>query len=107
MLMPSKYEPCGSIQMYCKHYGTLPIARRTGGFADTIENYNEDTGTGTGFLFNDLTPQSVYDTVGWAVFAWYNKNSHIDHMKKRVMMEEFSWEKSVKKYEQLYTKITK
>ena len=107
MLMPSKYEPCGSIQMYCKHYGTLPIARRTGGFADTIENYNEDTGAGTGFLFNDLTPQSVYDTVGWAVFAWYNKNSHIDHMKKRVMMEDFSWEKSVKKYEQLYTKITK
>lgn len=104
MLMPSKYEPCGSIQMHCQVYGSLPIVRKIGGFADTVENYNETTGSGTGFMFNDLTPQSVYDTVGWAVFAWYNKPSHIYQMKKRVMSKDFSWEKSIKEYEKVYKK---
>lgn len=107
MLMPSRYEPCGTIQMYCQTYGTLPIARNTGGFSDTIENYNEQTGAGTGFLFNDLTPQSVYDTVGWAVFAWYNKSNHIKKMIKRVMNKDFSWNKSIKDYEKIYKTLLK
>lgn len=47
--------------------------RRTGGLADTVENYDEQTGEGTGFMFDDLTPKSIYNTVGWAVYAWYNK----------------------------------
>lgn len=103
-LMPSKYEPCGSNQMYSMLYGTLPIARNTGGLADTIENYNEKTGEGSGFLLNDLTPQSIYDTTGWAVFAWYNKKNHIQQMKKRVMLNDFTWSKSSKKYELVYQK---
>ena len=47
-LMPSAYEPCGLSQMYSLRYGTLPIVRRTGGLADTVENYDETTGGGTG-----------------------------------------------------------
>lgn len=107
MLIPSKYEPCGSIQMNCQRYGTLPIISAIGGLADSVENYNEKTGTGTGFMFNDLTPQSVYDTVGWAVFAWYNKSKHITQMQKRVMEKDFSWENSAHEYEKLYTKLLK
>ncbi len=107
LLMPSKYEPCGTIQMHAQAYGTLPITRNISGFTDTIENYNEKTGEGTGFLFNDLTPQSVYDTVGWAIFAWYNKSNHIATMRKRAMQKDFSWTNSATKYEQLYSKLCK
>jgi starch synthase len=103
-LMPSRYEPCGLNQMYSLAYGTLPIVRRTGGLADTVENYNEDSGAGTGFLFDDLTPSSIYNTVGWAVWAWYNQRDHIEAMRLRAMKHDFSWEKSAKKYESLYEK---
>ena len=65
-LMPSRYEPCGLNQMYSLRYGTLPIVHRTGGLADTVENYNQDSGTGTGFAFDNLAPRAIYDTVGWA-----------------------------------------
>jgi starch synthase len=101
-LMPSRYEPCGLNQMYSLAYGTLPIVRRTGGLADTVENYNEETGAGTGFMFDDLTPAAIYNTAGWAIWAWYNRSEHIALMRQRAMKQDFSWEKSAAKYVQMY-----
>src|SRR6476659_9828792 len=46
-LMPSRFEPCGLSQMYAQRFGSLPIAHRTGGLADSIQD-----GV-TGFLFRD------------------------------------------------------
>jgi starch synthase len=103
-IMPSRYEPCGLNQMYSLLYGTLPIVRRTGGLADTVQNYNQETGEGTGFMFDELTPQSVFDTVGWAVYAWYNKKDHILAMQKRAMTQDFSWEASAEGYLEVYKK---
>ena len=103
-LMPSRYEPCGLNQMYSLTYGTLPIVRRTGGLVDTVENYNEASGSGDGFMFDDLTPQAIYNTVGWAVWAWYNRPEHINAMRLRGMKQNFSWEKSAKLYIDLYEK---
>ncbi|MDR0761369.1 MAG: glycogen synthase [Treponema sp.] len=101
-LMPSRYEPCGLNQMYSLTYGTLPIVRNTGGLADTVENYNQDTGSGTGFIFDDLTPQAIYNTLGWAVWAYYNRREHIEAMRIRGMEQNFSWEKSAREYADLY-----
>ena len=102
-LMPSRYEPCGLNQMYSMLYGTLPIVRRTGGLADTVEQYNQETGEGTGFLFDSLTPGAIYDTVGWALYAYYNKKGHIKQMQLRGMQKDFSWELSVRGYESVYS----
>ncbi len=101
-LMPSRYEPCGLNQMYSLRYGTLPIVHRTGGLSDTVENYNQETGGGTGFMFDTLTPRAVYDTVGWAVWAWYNRAEHITAMRARAMSRRFSWDRSAAEYTKLY-----
>ena len=102
-LMPSRYEPCGLNQMYSMLYGTLPIVRRTGGLADTVEQYNEFSGDGTGFLFDSLTPGAIYDTVGWATYAYYNKKDHIKQMQVRGMTKDFSWDKSADGYLNVYS----
>jgi starch synthase len=101
-LMPSRYEPCGLNQMYSLAYGTPPIVRRTGGLADTVVNYDQETGAGTGFMFEELTPRAVYDTVGWAVWAYYNKPEHVRAMRLRGMTQDFSWEKSARRYVEVY-----
>ncbi len=101
-LMPSRYEPCGLNQMYSLRYGTLPIVHRTGGLADTVENFDSDTGEGTGFVFDLLTPRAIYDTVGWAVWTWYNHRDQIDAMRVRAMQKRFRWEDSAARYEELY-----
>lgn len=101
-LMPSRYEPCGLNQMYSLRYGTLPIVRRTGGLADTVEQYDQDTGEGTGFLFDDLTPSAIFDVTGWAVWAWYNRRDHITKMRVRAMAKRFSWDRSADRYIETY-----
>jgi starch synthase len=101
-LMPSRYEPCGLNQMYSLVYGTPPIVRRTGGLIDTVENYDQENDKGTGFMFDDLTPGSIYNTVGWAVWAWYNRPDAIAAMRKRGMKHDFSWSTSAKKYIAMY-----
>ncbi len=102
-LMPSRYEPCGLNQMYSLVYGTLPIVRRTGGLADTVINYNQDSGEGTGFVFDELTPQAIYDTVGWAIWAYYNRSEHIQAMRRRGMALDFSWKNSADRYLAVYS----
>ena len=101
-LMPSRYEPCGLSQMYALRYGSLPIVRRTGGLADTVDNYDQGTGDGTGFVFDDLTPSAIYDTVGWALWAWHHRPEHLSDMRKRAMKKRFSWADSAQRYVELY-----
>jgi starch synthase len=101
-LMPSRWEPCGLNQLYSLRYGTLPIVRATGGLADTVHGYHQETGEGTGFVFNDLTPDALASTIGWAVATWYQRPEHVAAMRRRAMAEDFSWRHEAEGYEQLY-----
>jgi starch synthase len=103
-LMPSLYEPCGLNQIYSLKYGTLPIVRATGGLADTVENYREATGEGTGFVFYEASANAVYYTVGWAVSTYYDRKHHLELLIRNAMAKDFSWDKSVLEYEKLYKK---
>jgi starch synthase len=102
LLMPSLYEPCGLNQLYSLRYGTLPIVRAIGGLNDTVRQYDEATGEGTGFKFFDGTTQAVYDTVGWAVSTYYDRPDHVSRLIATAMAEDFSWEHGASIYERAY-----
>ena len=102
--MPSKYEPCGLNQIYSMLYGTLPIVRRTGGLADTVEQYDEQTGCGTGFTFGDLTPDTIFYTVQYAVDTFYRRREHYEKMQQQGMKKTFSWNDAAEKYLEVYKK---
>lgn len=106
-LMPSRFEPCGLNQMYSLRYGTLPIVRATGGLDDTVENLDEATGGGDGFKFFALDANSLFNTVGWAVWTYYNKPETIENMRKQAMAKRFNWEDSAKRYEEMYKEAIK
>lgn len=101
-LMPSRFEPCGLNQMYSMRYGTLPIVHATGGLRDSVENYDETNGTGTGFCFRDLTANSLYNTIGWAQATYYNRPETLHQMRIQAMNRDFSWQESARRYEDVY-----
>jgi len=102
VLVPSRFEPCGLTQLYGLRYGSIPIVRATGGLVDTVQNYREETGEGTGFSFRDLTPGALADTIGWALSTWYDRPAHIDAMRRRGMAQDFGWGHAAAEYEELY-----
>lgn len=101
-VMPSLYEPCGLNQIYSMAYGTLPLVRATGGLADTVENYDQSNGNGTGFVFGEPTVQALYDTIGWAVSTWYDRPQHYKKLQQTAMKQQFLWDESAKQYVEVY-----
>jgi len=100
-LMPSAYEPCGLNQIYSLKYGTIPVARATGGLVDTIEPVDAKKKTGTGFLFQEYSPQAFLACIQEACEAYQNKALWRKLM-KNAMSRDFSWEASAQAYAALY-----
>ncbi|MDT3739469.1 MAG: glycogen/starch synthase [Candidatus Kapabacteria bacterium] len=96
-LMPSRFEPCGLTQMYAMKYGTIPIARITGGLADTIKEYNFDSGQGCGFLFWQYNADDFAFSIRRGLSV-YNNSPHWDLVRKNAMTNNFSSGKSALDY---------
>ena len=97
-LMPSQYEPCGLTQMRAQRYGTIPVARRVGGLADTIED-----GV-TGFLFDDYTPADFMRAATRAVDQ-YHETDAWEEMMREAMARDFGWERSASRYLNVYRRV--
>jgi starch synthase len=100
-LMPSRYEPCGLNQMYSLRYGTIPVVRATGGLADTVEDFDPDARTGTGFVFQRYEPTEMVTALRRGLTAWRQRPLWAELM-KRGMGRDFSWRASADGYDQLY-----
>jgi starch synthase len=102
LLIPSRYEPCGLVQMHALKYGTIPIVHRTGGLADTVREQRELPGRGTGFVFDDLTSHSLMRTVRRALSLWVGNPAGWRALQRRAMAEDFSWTRAATRYADLY-----
>ena len=103
-LMPSLFEPCGLSQLYAMRYGSLPVVHATGGLEDTIAQYNQGEGTGTGFKFYAPDAKTFLDAIGWAVDTWFERPSHVTMMREQAMKVRFDWETSAKRYVEIYAR---
>ena len=107
-LMPSHYEPCGLTQIYSLKYGTVPIVRKTGGLADTIQDWDElsyqGIDTGNGFSFYDYSGYALFSSVKRGIDTYLYKDTW-NKIQQNGMSKDFSWDKSARKYVQLYEKL--
>ncbi len=103
-LMPSRFEPCGLNQMYSLRYGTVPIVRRTGGLADSVELFNRSTGTGTGIVFNDFNEIAM----GWGLNAaldLYEDKKAWNKLVRNGMAVDYSWQRQGAIYVDVFRKL--
>ncbi len=101
-LMPSAYEPCGLNQMYSLKYGTIPIVRKTGGLADSVQHW--DGVHGTGIVFNDYDVPAVNWAINTALDLYKDKSVWL-RMMRNGMQQNFSWEHQAQEYVRLYERM--
>ena len=102
ILVPSRFEPCGLTQLMALRYGSLPIVRETGGLKDTVIPYDEYNQSGTGFSFANYDAQELLNTINYAKEVFYNHKKEWEAMQVRAMEQDYSWNTSAKRYEDLY-----
>jgi starch synthase len=97
LLMPSRFEPCGLSQMYAQRFGSLPIARKTGGLADSIEDGL------TGFLFGAISVEACLEAIARAFNVFGNSDIFMA-MRRLAMARNFSWTRPAASYQDIYAR---
>jgi starch synthase len=100
VLVPSRYEPCGTRQLVAQRYGALPIARAVGGLIDTVVDVDPELETGTGFLFDSDDPAELVGAVERAISAYVSPSW--PRLRRRVMRLDLSWDRPARRYVQIY-----
>jgi len=99
LMVPSRFEPCGLIQLHAMQYGTVPIVSSTGGLVDTVKE-----GV-TGFHMGAMDPDSLVqddveamvDTCA-AAAAVYGTPTYTK-MSSTCIGQDLSWRKPAAKWE--------
>jgi starch synthase len=99
IVLPSRYEPCGLAQLIAMRYGCVPIARRTGGLADTVVDAG-DPGA-TGLMFDDFDAWSLWDALDRSLKVYAQPLRWTD-LQKNGMARDFSWSRSGREYASIY-----
>jgi starch synthase len=100
-MMPSRYEPCGLGQLISLRYGAVPLVRRTGGLADTVEDADGALTHGTGFAFDGATSHELAAAMQRAATAFANRDGW-RAVQLRGMRQDWSWGRAAGKYVALY-----
>lgn len=103
-LMPSRFEPCGLGQQISMTYGTVPVVRRTGGLADTVQDYSDGAEDGTGFTFDEYTGDALLGAVDRALGVYAQKDRW-RRLVENCAKQDFSWDRSARAYANLYEKL--
>jgi starch synthase len=100
-LMPSRYEPCGLGQMIALRYGTIPVVRRTGGLADSIIDFDQDSERGNGFVFEAYESTALAEALKRAGARFRDRKAWRS-LVRRAMKADFSWKNAAGRYLEIY-----
>lgn len=100
-LVPSRFEPCGLTQIEAMRMGCVPIVRKTGGLADSVEDYNPNKQTGTGFVFEKFDSSSLMIALIRA-FENFRDKKNWQALQQRAMKQDFSWDSSAAKHAEFF-----
>jgi len=96
MIVPSRVEPCGLVQLYSLRYGAVPIVHGVGGLRDTVSD-----GV-TGFVFEDASARAIVAAVRRALEIFTDEPLRWAEIVRTGMRQDWSWTKSAAGYDMLY-----
>ena len=107
IMVPSRFEPCGLTQLYGLKYGTLPLVRRTGGLADTVNDSSLENladGIASGFVFEDSNAWSLLRAIRRTFVLW-SRPTLWRYVQRQAMAMDFSWQVAAVAYRDLYQRL--
>ncbi|PAN33952.1 hypothetical protein PAHAL_6G059500 [Panicum hallii] len=114
ILVPSIFEPCGLTQLVAMRYGAIPIVRKTGGLYDTVFDVDNDKERArarglepNGFSFDGADNNGVDYALNRAISSWFDARSWFHSLCKRVMEQDWSWNRPALDYIELYRSASK
>ena len=102
MVMPSRVEPCGLNQLYAMRYGTIPIVRSIGGLKDSVPDISNSNGLG--IQFDSFSYEALEQAILRASELYTDQNA-IHSLRERIMLQDHSWQKVTKEYDELYVEL--
>lgn len=102
LLMPSRFEPCGLIQIVALRYGTIPVVTRTGGLRDTVSDASADGEAGTGIVIPNANPSEITEGIERALALWQRGPTVIARVRRRGMKEQYDADTMAGAYLELY-----
>ncbi len=100
LIMPGEFESCGMMQFFAMRYGALPVVYAGSGTIETFDAIDQDH-DGSGFVFQEYTPESLVSAVGEAVSV-YGDRQRWTKLVTEAMARDFSWKDSAEKYRRIY-----
>ncbi|HMA34703.1 MAG TPA: glycogen/starch synthase [Chloroflexia bacterium] len=100
-LMPSRFEPCGLGQMFAMRYGSVPVVHWTGGLVDTVQDYDDASGAGNGFVFTEYTAAALQRAVTRALRVYADRPAW-DALIRHDLGLDWSWDRSARRYVEIY-----
>ena len=91
-------------ELYCMHYGAVPIAPRSGTFADTLVEFDSVTATGSGFLFEPGDGEHLVAAVDRALRV-YARPGSTSALTGRAIEMDLSWQTAAQRYVNLFLEV--
>ena len=109
-IIPSLFEPCGLTQLIALRYGTVPLARFTGGLADTV--FDIDTSSRpleerNGFTFDFPDKKGVDWALSRALDCFQHDPKKWQTLVLHGIEQDFSWKHSIRDYLSIYRSLGK
>lgn len=103
VVLPHRYEPCGTLQVCAQRYGAVPVASLAAGHRDTVVDLDAALETGTGLVFEPGDPDALVGGIGRALAAF--THPRFSTVRRRVMRVDVSWDRPARRYVQVYKQV--
>ncbi|MBN1610244.1 MAG: glycogen synthase [Polyangiaceae bacterium] len=100
LVVPARHVPCGSLQLMGQRYGAVPVVSASGGHLDTVVDCDAGLATGTGFVFDELSPNGLAQAIERGLVAM--RDPGWAHLRRRVMRLDLGWDRPARRYLQVY-----
>lgn len=104
LLHGSRFEPCGLVQMYAMRYGTVPLVRKTGGLADSVNDADSASSHPTGFVFGEASGDAMMTALLRGVDMYRQAPARWRALQRNGMSINYGWQRSALRHRDLYAR---